>query len=169
MYIAHSSEFAKPGAYRSIDTAAGYPIFLIRGKDDIIRAFHNVCRHRAYAVITKSVGSSLVLGCRYHGWSYDTKGKLVKAPKFDKVPGFDKVANSLFEVRTYTDRNGLVFVNLDMAGEVVPPISGEEIAAFGVTTAVIETWDVEGLFNWKFAGLSQQVFHYSCYLHMNRR
>jgi phenylpropionate dioxygenase-like ring-hydroxylating dioxygenase large terminal subunit len=57
---------------------AEFPILIILGKDHIIRAFHNVCRHRAYTITKKPAGSSLVLGCRYHGWSYDTKGNLVK-------------------------------------------------------------------------------------------
>ena len=98
---------------------AGFPVFLIRGKDDKIRAFHNVCRHRAYTITRKETGTSTVLGCRYHGWSYDTYGRLVKAPKFDDVPGFEKSENSLFEIHTHTTSQGWVFVNLD-AGEPVP-------------------------------------------------
>ena len=102
----------KPGAYQSFDIA-GFPIFLIRGKDNQFRAFHNVCRHRAYTITRKETGASTVLGCRYHGWSYDTTGKLVKAPQFDDVPGFNKSENSLFEIHTRTTDHGHVFVNLN--------------------------------------------------------
>ncbi|KAJ5109916.1 hypothetical protein N7532_002561 [Penicillium argentinense] len=115
LYIAHSSQLTKPGAYQSFDIA-GFPVFLICGKDKKIRAFHNVCRHRAYTITRKETGASTVLGCRYHGWSYDTTGKLVKAPSFDDVPGFNKSENSLFEIHTRTTEQGHVFVNLN-AGE----------------------------------------------------
>ncbi|KAJ5757358.1 uncharacterized protein N7511_006052 [Penicillium nucicola] len=125
IYLAHISQFNKAGAYQSFDLA-GYPLFLIRGKDDKIRAFHNVCRHRAYTITRKESGASTVLGCRYHGWSYDTTGRLVKAPQFDDVPGFDKSQNSLFEIQVLTTDYGMVFVNLN-AGEPEP---------FDETTAV---------------------------------
>lgn len=132
-------------------------MFLIRGKDDKIRAFHNVCRHRAYTITRKETGASTVLGCRYHGWSYDTTGRLVKAPQFDDVPGFDKSQNSLFEVHTHTTDQGLIFVNLN---------SGEPAVFDGVASALSglaglrgkSTWvsglTLSGDFNWK-AGSKQ--------------
>lgn len=106
MCIAHSSNFAKRGDYISFEIA-NFPILIILGKDNIIRAFHNVCRHRAYTITKKPSGSSLILGCRYHGWSYDTKGNLVKAPQFDGIDGFDKSDNGLFKIHTCTDRSGV--------------------------------------------------------------
>ncbi|CAI7566472.1 unnamed protein product [Penicillium pancosmium] len=112
LYLAHRTQLTKPGAYQSFDLA-GFPVFLIRGKDNQIRAFHNVCRHRAYTITRKETGASTVLGCRYHGWSYDTTGKLVKAPQFEDVPGFEKSENSLFEIHTRTTDSGHVFVNLN--------------------------------------------------------
>lgn len=112
LYLAHSTQLKKPGAYQSFDLA-GFPVFLIRGKDNQIRAFHNVCRHRAYTITRKETGASTVLGCRYHGWSYDTTGKLVKAPHFEDVPGFEKSDNSLFEIHARTTESGHVFVNLN--------------------------------------------------------
>jgi hypothetical protein len=57
----HSSRFTKTGDYFRIDIA-GFPIILIHGKDGTIQAFHNVCRHRAYPIVNKESGSSLVLG-----------------------------------------------------------------------------------------------------------
>lgn len=46
----------------------GWDLFLIRDKDGNINAFHNICRHRGYPVVTKDSGSSTVLACRFHGW-----------------------------------------------------------------------------------------------------
>ncbi|KAE8142190.1 hypothetical protein BDV38DRAFT_278364 [Aspergillus pseudotamarii] len=82
-------------------------------EDGKVRAFHNVCRHRAYTVTKKECGSSAVLGCRYHGWSYNTYGELTKAPHFDDIPGFDRSQNSLFAIHTVTNGLGFVFINLE--------------------------------------------------------
>ncbi|KAJ5598547.1 hypothetical protein N7537_008631 [Penicillium hordei] len=158
LYLAHSSQFKKPGAYQSFDIA-GFPVFLIRGKDDRIRAFHNVCRHRAYTITRKETGASTVLGCRYHGWSYDTTGRLVKAPQFDDVPGFDKSKNSLFEVHTRTTDQGMVFVNLKSSestafdSEVASSLSGvSRIASLKAKSAWVAGQTLSGDFNWKVGG-----------------
>ncbi|KAJ5570178.1 Aromatic-ring-hydroxylating dioxygenase alpha subunit [Penicillium hispanicum] len=155
LYLAHSSQFAKAGAYQSFDIA-GFPIFLIRGKDDQIRAFHNVCRHRAYTITRKEAGTSTVLGCRYHGWSYDTYGRLVKAPQFDDVPGFDKSENGLFEIHTHTTHQGWVFVNLN-AGQpcAFDESSSQSLAGFtrlagiGPQSEWVTGRTLSGAFNWK--------------------
>ncbi|KAJ5166336.1 uncharacterized protein N7482_005117 [Penicillium canariense] len=163
LYLAHRTQFSKPGAYQSFDIA-GFPIFLIRGKDDKIRAFHNVCRHRAYTITRKETGTSTVLGCRYHGWSYDTTGRLVKAPQFDNIPEFDKSENSLFEIHAYTSNHGWVFVNLD-AGE--PPhfpkstiLALDEFvqaSGLGSKSEWITGQTLAGSFNWK-SGMSARYF-----------
>ncbi|EHA24530.1 hypothetical protein ASPNIDRAFT_130535, partial [Aspergillus niger ATCC 1015] len=153
LYLAHRSRFTKPGDYHSFEVA-GIPIFLVLGKDDIVRAFHNVCRHRAYTVTRKECGSSMILGCRYHGWSYNTKGQLIKAPHFDNVPGFDKSQNSLFSIHTTTDPAGFIFVNLD-ASPTLLPMQTTSLDYFATRHGIgrQSTWlggqTVEGQFNWK--------------------
>ncbi|KAL5047751.1 hypothetical protein BDW71DRAFT_206119 [Aspergillus fruticulosus] len=106
--------FPSQGTYHST-TPAGIPLFVIKSKDSKIRAFHNVCRHRAYPIIKpeRVSGKSLVLACRYHGWSYDSCGRLIKAPKFDGMEGFERAQNGLFGVRVKVN-NGVVWVNLSM-------------------------------------------------------
>ncbi|KAI3005744.1 hypothetical protein CBS147346_4094 [Aspergillus niger] len=161
LYLAHRSRFTKPGDYHSFEVA-GIPIFLVLGKDDIVRAFHNVCRHRAYTVTRKECGSSMILGCRYHGWSYNTKGQLIKAPHFDNVPGFDKSQNSLFSIHTTTDPAGFIFVNLD-ASPTLLPMQTTSLDYFATRHGIgrQSTWlggqTVEGQFNWKI-GLRLQKF-----------
>lgn len=134
---------------------AGFSFIVILGKDKKLRAFHNVCRHRAYTVTKKESGSSTVLGCRYHGWSYDTRGKLIKAPEFDKVPGFDRSANGLWEVRVEI-RESMVFVNFNAGTIVAPLILGGvhvRLRRWGSTKMKpVEDWKVEGVFNWKLFG-----------------
>lgn len=152
--MTHTSRFKKSGDYRTFEIA-GFSFIVILGRDRQLRAFHNVCRHRAYAVTKKESGSSTVLGCRYHGWSYDTKGKLIKAPEFDKVPGFDKNMNGLWEIKTSISQS-MVFVNFDAASEV------DSLSLGDVETRLkrwslakmecLEDWKVEGAFNWKLLG-----------------
>src|SRR6266487_1454813 len=151
MFVTHASRFQKPGDYRTFDMA-GFSIIAILGKDRQLRIFHNVCRHRAYAVTKKECGSSTVLGCRYHGWSYDTTGKLIKAPEFDKVPDFDKAMNGLWELKAEV-RESLVFVNLDAGKEVKHLDLGASEASLKKWKPsgmkCVADWKVEGAFNWK--------------------
>jgi len=124
--------------------------FLIKGKDEIMRTFHNVCRHRAYSITRKDIGATLVLGCKYHGWSYDTRGRLLKAPQFENVEGFDKSQNGLFEIRTQVDDAGRIWINFDAREGVIAPKSDHDSQ---VARQLVESWVVEGNFNWKAAGI----------------
>ncbi|KAL5364778.1 hypothetical protein BJX96DRAFT_188066 [Aspergillus floccosus] len=161
LYLSHRSRFTKVGDYQTFNIA-GFPIFLILGRDGNIRAFHNVCRHRAYTITKKESGSSPVLGCRYHGWSYNTYGQLIKAPHFDNVPGFDKSQNSLFAIHTFTDATGFIFFNLD-ASPAVPPADTEDLSFFVRNNAMkgakwVGGKSVEGNFNWKMGLQSMKLF-----------
>lgn len=172
MCITHISHFRRPGDYLTFNIS-DYPFFLILGKDFKLRGFHNVCRHRAYTVTRKPVGSSLVVvslsgnrslpfltlhkkSCRYHGWSYDTKGKLTKAPKFDGIPGFKREENSLYQIWVKTDVNGFVFVNFDADWGVQEPDT-KGLAKFARSSRIspasfmVSFWQAEGQFNWKLA------------------
>ncbi|KAJ6177894.1 hypothetical protein N7519_008355 [Penicillium mononematosum] len=171
LYLAHCSQFQKPGSYQSFDVA-GFPVFLIRGKDDKIRAFHNVCRHRAYTITRKETGASTILGCRYHGWSYDTTGRLVKAPQFEDVPGFDKSQNSLFEIHTYTTDQGMIFVNLNSGepaafdSEVVSSLSGfARMAGLEAKSTWVVGQTLSGDFNWKVGVRARHLDVYTSELH----
>ena len=101
----------------------------------------------------KECGSSTVLGCRYHGWSYDTKGSLVKAPEFEKVPGFDKGKNGLWEVKKEV-REGMIFVNFDARPAVESLKLGDSelvLWALGMgKTNCIADWKIEVPINWKW-------------------
>lgn len=136
---------------------SGFSFIVVLGKDKQLRAFHNVCRHRAYAVTKKEFGSSTVLGCRYHGWSYDTKGKLVKAPEFDKVPGFDREMNGLWELKLEI-REAMVFVNFKTGddSDLLCLADVERCLRRWRTSKMqfLEDWKVDGAFNWKLLGIS---------------
>ncbi|KAJ4323210.1 hypothetical protein N0V84_004473 [Fusarium piperis] len=157
-----ASRFLKAGDYIAFDIA-GFRVLLMLGKDDTVRAFHNICRHRAFPVAKKASGSSTVLGCRYHGWSYDTKGQLTKAPHFDNVPGFEKNQNGLFPIHTKVDNGGFIHINMsasEAAGDEVSCIKKtSQIASISQSSHFIDSWEVKGNFNWKVtANDTQQTF-----------
>lgn len=159
--MTHVSRFQKPGDYRTFEIA-GFSFIVILGKDKQLRSFHNVCRHRAYAVTKKESGTSTVLGCRYHGWSYDTRGKLIKAPEFENVAGFDKATNGLWEFKMEV-REGLVFVNFevgnsDLGLEMTESEDIPKVWKIGDMKWEHE-WKLEGAFNWKLAGQWSSEFY----------
>ena len=91
---------------------AGEPLVVARGDDGQLRAFYNVCRHHAAAVVTEAHGSAKQFRCPYHGWTYGIDGALKGMVEFDGVCNFDRAKNGLVPVRVDTWEN-FVFVNLD--------------------------------------------------------
>lgn len=153
MCVSHRGRFKNAGDY-IVYEVAGFRFFMILGKDHIVRSFHNVCRHRAFPVARKQSGSATVLGCRYHGWSYDTKGALTKAPYFENTPGFDRSQNSLYEIHTKQDSNGFLHINVSTLKGVAStrPADGAKIGKvgrFNVQSDLLDTVELKGKFNWK--------------------
>lgn len=64
--IARADQLIEPGSYVA-HVVAGWPVFVLEGRDGRLRAFHNVCRHRAAAMVEDGAGRCDVLRCRYHG------------------------------------------------------------------------------------------------------
>jgi len=67
---------------------AGEPIIVVRDKQGELRAFSNVCRHRAGPIALGS-GCQNVLRCQYHGWTYTLDGRLIGTPDVEGVEFFD--------------------------------------------------------------------------------
>src|SRR5437588_8902455 len=101
----------KPGQFVST-MVAGEPIVVVRGNDGVLRAFFNVCRHHAAAVVTQPCGQASMLQCPYHGWRYGLDGSLKGMPEFEGVKNFDRAQNGLVPVRVEV-WECFVFVNLD--------------------------------------------------------
>ena len=109
-FAGHASQLEKPGDYFAFHIA-GQSLFCIRGRDDVIRTFYNVCQHRAHELVQGS-GSTRVVVCPYHAWTYELTGQLRAGPNLKAVQGLDKSSICLTEVRTEVFL-GFVFVNLD--------------------------------------------------------
>jgi len=113
--VARTDQLQKPGEFVST-TLAGEPIIVVRGSDNVLRAFFNVCRHHAAAVVTQPCGQTNLLHCPYHGWNYGLDGSLKGMPEFEGVRNFDRSQNGLVPIRVDT-WECFVFVNLDPAAE----------------------------------------------------
>lgn len=150
-WVAHRAELAEPGDH-VLTRVGGTPVVVLRGADRALRAFPNVCRHRAGPLVLCSGKGLGNLRCRYHGWLYDTSGQLVAAPDMQDAEGFSTAGVRLPPLRV-REWQGLVFVALDehapdfdavVAGiaERVRPV---ELAAMQFVHK--ESWDIAC--NWK--------------------
>lgn len=120
-YVAHVSSFESPGDYVTLQIC-DQNIFVIKGRDDVLRGFYNVCRHRAHELLSQPSGNvRSVIVCPYHAWAYEREGGLRGARFSDQRPGFDKNAFGLREIRLEVFLD-CVFVNLDDDAE---PLSSQ--------------------------------------------
>jgi choline monooxygenase len=96
----HGSDVAEPGDYVAHRTG-GREIVVLRGLDGTVRAFFNVCQHRAHRLLDEGRGRlKASIACPYHAWTYGLDGTLRVAPHADEVPGFDRTCFGLEPVRT---------------------------------------------------------------------
>jgi choline monooxygenase len=109
--VGRIEQVEKPGQFVTANIA-GEPIVAVRGNDGVLRAFYNVCRHHAAAVVMEPCGQVSILHCPYHGWNYGLDGALKGMPEFDGVKDFDRQKNGLVPVKAETWEK-FVFVNLD--------------------------------------------------------
>ncbi len=115
--VARADQLVGPGDFVTVEVA-GEPLLVLRDEVGELRAFFNVCRHRAACVLGERQGTVRRLRCRYHGWTYDLRGQLRGAPEFDGVEEFRREDHGLAPVAV--DRWGpLIFVHL---GASPPPL-----------------------------------------------
>ena len=114
--VGRADQVRNKGEFFTADLA-GEPIVVARGEDTGLRAFYNVCRHHAAAVVTEAQGCAQQFRCPYHGWTYGIDGGLKGVVEFEGVCQFDRAKNGLVPVKVDTWEN-LVFVNLD--GQAAP-------------------------------------------------
>ena len=135
--VGRADQVANPGQFLSAETAAGEPIVVVRDADGTLRAFFNVCRHHAAAVVTAPEGSAQTLRCPYHGWTYGLDGSLKGTPDFAGVCDFDRSANGLAPARVEL-WEGFVLVAVDPGASPLTEALGadliERVAPLGLGT-----------------------------------
>jgi choline monooxygenase len=94
---ARVDQLRNPGDYVTTEIA-DEPVVVVRDTAHQIRAFFNVCRHHAAAVMTEPHGNAPQMRCPYHGWTYSLEGELKGTPDFSGVCDFDRAGNGLIPV-----------------------------------------------------------------------
>jgi choline monooxygenase len=108
----HVSALAQPGSYLTAQ-AGTQPVLVLCDDRHELRAYRNVCRHRASRLLSGSGRCKGAIRCRYHGWTYRFDGSLIGVPEGRAFGGrLDKSTLGLMPARVET-LCGLVFVNLD--------------------------------------------------------
>jgi choline monooxygenase len=115
--VGRAEMVARPGDYFACEIV-GEPLVVTRGKDDLLRAFYYVCRHRG-AMVARGKGNRKSLQCHYHGWTYGLDGKLLRAPEFEGVQNWRTEDVCLPEVKVEL-WGPFIFINLDPNA---PPMS----------------------------------------------
>ena len=98
LYAGRIDQLRASGDYVASELPGGEPVLVVRGQDQQLRGFFNVCRHHAAAVVTDAQGSARQFRCPYHGWTYALDGELKGTPDFTGVCDFDRSANGLVPV-----------------------------------------------------------------------
>jgi len=123
--VGRADQLREPGQYATCEVA-GEPVLVIRGTDQVLRGFFNVCRHHAAAVMTAAEGTTQNLRCPYHGWTYSLEGDLKGTPDFAEVCSFDRAANGLALLQTDLWENW-VFVKLEREGPTLAEFLGADL------------------------------------------
>ena len=148
--VGHSDQLKNTGDFFTTELQ-GEPLLLVRGSQGELRAFYNVCRHRA-GPPAEGCGSRKLFRCAYHGWTYGLDGALISAPEVEGVQDFKPEQFALTAVRAEEWFN-LVFLNLDpnaqplgrSLGEL--PRQAERFAFTGMKLFERRTYDMKC--NWK--------------------
>ncbi|NUA27149.1 aromatic ring-hydroxylating oxygenase subunit alpha [Cupriavidus basilensis] len=121
--VAHRSELARPNDYITRQVI-GENIVVLRDRDNVLRAFYNVCPHRGHELLSGSGRAKNVITCPYHAWTFKHNGDLAHARNCENVANFDKDKSSLVPVKV-EEYAGFVFINLNPdAGTVEEQLPG---------------------------------------------
>ncbi|CAM3261049.1 Rieske domain-containing protein [Sphingomonas antarctica] len=120
--VCHLNDIPDAGDWRQL-SILGENIVAVRGEDNTVRAFANVCRHRGARILDGSAGCAKKLICPYHAWTFELDGRLSGVPNRRDYPALDPREHSLVEYPIEIWR-GFVFASI-----ATPPASVAEMMA----------------------------------------
>ena len=129
--VAREEDAQRPGDFLTL-TVGDRPVLVVRGEDERLRAFHNVCRHRGSLVCPEPDGRLVRIQCPYHAWTYELDGRLRRAGHTDALVDFETADYGLVPLRLATWQ-GFVFVTLsDDAPDLMTQLADlpEHVARF---------------------------------------
>ncbi len=148
----HISALAEPGSYITC-RAGNQPVLVVRDDAGELRAYRNICRHRASRLLSGSGQCKGAIRCRYHGWTYRFDGTLIGVPEaLAYGERLDKSTLPLLPARVEV-MCGLVFVNLDLRAPALAELVGDlpqRLAPYRIETleSFAPSTDVQPA-NWK--------------------
>jgi nitrite reductase/ring-hydroxylating ferredoxin subunit len=169
--VGRIEDLPKQGSHFTKEIAiAQASVVVVRGKDDEVRAFHNVCRHRGNKLVwnddprEETKGFCRQFTCKYHGWRYDLDGSLAFVQQEGEFFDLDKSKFGLAPVHCDV-WNGFIFINLDpeprqtLREFLGPMITALDDYPFGKLTERYE-FVADNNSNWKiFADAFQEYYH----------
>jgi phenylpropionate dioxygenase-like ring-hydroxylating dioxygenase large terminal subunit len=169
LQVGHVCELAEPGSFivRPVE-AAKASILITKGKDGVIRAFHNVCAHRGTQLVQEPAGNRSSFSCPYHAWTYGYDGQLRSAPDFERFY-VDKAQCNLRPVAVEVCA-GLIFINLDRSpkqglseylGEMAEMLEALPVAR--ATTFAEYVYEIDA--NWKLTYDNFQENYHLRFIH----
>jgi phenylpropionate dioxygenase-like ring-hydroxylating dioxygenase large terminal subunit len=133
-FVGHVSDIPKSGDYQCFEMADERAV-VVRDQDGQVRAFHNVCRHRASRVVGEDKGHcGKALICPFHGWSYNLDGTLKNIPKADSFPPIDKQQFGLKSLDCEV-WHGMIFIRFGGSGPAIAELfaqAAEEIGLYRI-------------------------------------
>ncbi|MEI5678595.1 MULTISPECIES: aromatic ring-hydroxylating oxygenase subunit alpha [unclassified Mesorhizobium] len=152
--VGHISDVPNAGDYLTMDVV-GERALIVRGKDGVVRAFHNICRHRGSRVVADNQGTCKnALVCPFHGWVYNLDGTLRGAARPGSFPELDKAEFGLtpLELEIWM---GLIFVRFrkgpqPSVAELLKPFEAE-LGHYGIADMEPSygIWTQTSPVNWK--------------------
>ncbi|MDH3447509.1 MAG: aromatic ring-hydroxylating dioxygenase subunit alpha [Gammaproteobacteria bacterium] len=118
MFVGHVSDIPNSGDYRCF-TMGNERAVVVRDQDGQVRAFHNLCRHRASRIVADNkghCGKSFI--CPFHGWSYNLDGSIRNIPKESAFPDMDRDGLGLLTL-DHEVWHGMIFIRFDGDGPAV--------------------------------------------------
>lgn len=154
--VCHGSDIPAAGDWHTLDYC-GESVIVVRGADNVLRAFTNVCRHRGSRLVDGASGCAKKLVCPYHAWTYDLDGRLTGVPDSASYPTLDRKQAGLVAVELEVWR-GFIFVRLEDDGG---PTVAQQMAPYEAMVAPYRFEELEALgrvtlrpreVNWKNVG-----------------
>ena len=119
-YVAHESEIAAPGDFRTSHIGT-QPVIVSRGLDGEVNVLLNRCAHRGAAVCRESRGNTASFICPYHAWSYAPDGRLTGVTGRDDASGYSEhfeAPEGLFRLPRVETYRGFIFASFNK--EIAP-------------------------------------------------
>jgi len=130
-FVGHVSDIPNSGDYQCFEMAHERAV-VVRDQDGQVRAFHNVCRHRASRVVGEDRGHcGKAFICPFHGWSYNLDGTLKNIPKADSFPPIDKQQFGLKSIDCEV-WHGMIFIRFGGDGAAIGELFAEAAEEIGL-------------------------------------